>query len=629
MTNNDQILLQVFQSHLREGRIPKAQLLVGAWLQRSPGSATAIALQAQLDLASGQLEQAQQHAQQANAIDSHNAQSAFALGQTYAAQNQLDQAITALERAHLLAPGDPSIASHLAQVHTGRRQVEQALKVLDNFKTNDPSHYDPLLLKAELLLNHRPDQPERVLDITQRICAVAPHLATARILNGLALASVGDSEGARQQLELGMQIEPDQVPFLLAAVQFTLQDPASTPAHLEQATAHAQRACALAPQDWRGPLNLGRLMRRQRQINAAVQMLGQACKNFAQEAELWLELGQCSLHAGQHSAAENALAKAQEINPQHPLCAELQLALHLRQDQWASANAAHEAQDQALYAQRPRLPAPVAASAKVQVIGLYGRSLGDYLQYARYLGPLKRASGARLRLACTPGMAPLFGLVDGVDEVMDNEKFGAQWVEPLVRTPLLLGLQDQPPVWQGAYLRATPATRAHAQAQRSAHAGPCVLLDLGDQPEAILLRQLGYWLAQNKALVLLVSGQAAWRAGTAGATLLPLPTQDLDLLAAWATVADAVLTLGDTPLAHLSGALALQAQVLLPLGHDPMWGGKANSTWYPTLQLHREPLAGGWEQTWGAIEKILPASRTPDPAQATSPESADATKEFA
>ena len=627
MTNNDQTLLQVFQSHLREGRIPKAQLLVGAWLQRSPGSATAVALQAQLDLANGQLEQAQQHAQQANSIDSHNAQSAFALGQTYAAQNQLDQAVTALERAHLLAPGDASIASHLAQVHTGRRQVDQALKVLDNFKTNDPSHYDPLLLKAELLLNHRPDQLERVLDITQRICAGAPHMATARILNGLALASLGDSEGARQQLELGMQIEPDQVPFLLACVQFTLQDPDSTPAHIEQATIHAQRACALAPQDSRGPLNLARLMRRQRQMSAALQMLGQACKNFAQEVDLWLELGQCSLHAGQHAAAEAALAKAQEINPEHPLCAELQLALHIRQGQWASASAAHEAQDQALYAQRPRLPAPVAPSAKVQFIGLYGRSLGDYLLYARYLGPLKQASGARLRLACTPGMAPLFSLVDGVDEVMDNEKFGAQWVEPLVRTPLLLGLQDQAPIWQGAYVRPTPAARAHAQSQRSAHSGPCVLLDLGEQPEAILLRQLGYWLAQNRALVLLVSGQNAWRAGTTGATLLPLPPQDLDLLAAWATVADAVLTLADTSLAHLSGAMAVKAQVLLPLGHDPMWGAQASSPWYPTLQLHREPLAGGWEQAWGAVEKTLPASHKPDPAASTT--SADAAKEFA
>ena len=168
-----------------------------------------------------------------------------------------------------------------------------------------------------------------------------------------------------------------------------------------------------------------------------------------------------------------------------------------------------------------------------------------------------------------------------------------------------------------------------AQAQRKAHAGPFVMLDLGEQPEPLLLRQLGYWLAQNRALVLIVSGQAAWSASATGAKLMPLPAQDLDLLAASATVADVVLTLGDTPLAHLSGAMAIKAQVLLPLGHDPVWGAQSTSPWYPTLQLHREPLAGGWEQAWAGIEKILPPSRTPDAGQPANPATADAAKEFA
>jgi ADP-heptose:LPS heptosyltransferase len=51
----------------------------------------------------------------------------------------------------------------------------------------------------------------------------------------------------------------------------------------------------------------------------------------------------------------------------------------------------------------------------------------------------------------------------------------------------------------------------------------------------------------------------------------------------------------DTALVHLAGALGVPTLVLLAFGPDFRWLlERADSPWYPSLRLYRQPVPGDW-----------------------------------
>ena len=70
---------------------------------------------------------------------------------------------------------------------------------------------------------------------------------------------------------------------------------------------------------------------------------------------------------------------------------------------------------------------------------------------------------------------------------------------------------------------------------------------------------------------------------------------DFDGLAALASDLDLVITV-DTSIAHLAGALARPTWILLIAAADWRWHpARADSPWYPTARLFRQPRAGDWD----------------------------------
>ncbi|MGH2468490.1 MAG: glycosyltransferase family 9 protein, partial [Chloroflexota bacterium] len=68
----------------------------------------------------------------------------------------------------------------------------------------------------------------------------------------------------------------------------------------------------------------------------------------------------------------------------------------------------------------------------------------------------------------------------------------------------------------------------------------------------------------------------------------------------------------DTAMAHLAGALAGRAWVLLPALPDARWLlHRSSSPWYPTARLFRQPQPGDWapvvEQVVEELRKLIPA----------------------
>jgi len=68
---------------------------------------------------------------------------------------------------------------------------------------------------------------------------------------------------------------------------------------------------------------------------------------------------------------------------------------------------------------------------------------------------------------------------------------------------------------------------------------------------------------------------------------------------------DLVIT-SDTAVAHLAGALAVPTFLALHSAADWRWFlNRADSPWYPTLTLFRQPAPGDWDPAIAAIGEAL------------------------
>ena len=220
--------------------------------------------------------------------------------------------------------------------------------------------------------------------------------------------------------------------------------------------------------------------------------------------------------------------------------------------------------------------------------------LGDTIQYARFLPrvqanvvvwaqaellPLLRTLPARLELL------PLHEGAPDTDYDVDLEIME-------LGHALRIGLESLPgPV---PYFRVPPAPRytsvfsvgllAHAGDFMAWRSVPADLLvsSLMGLPVAVFGLQLG---------------------GLAGTT--DISTPDILTLAARLQGLDLVIS-ADTMLAHLSGALGVPTWTLLPTPSDWRWmDQRADSPWYPTMRLFRQPSPGDWPSVVHEVRKTL------------------------
>ncbi len=223
--------------------------------------------------------------------------------------------------------------------------------------------------------------------------------------------------------------------------------------------------------------------------------------------------------------------------------------------------------------------------------------LGDTLQFLRYLPPLRQRA-ASVTLEVQPELLPLARSVSGIDRLV-----GFDPAHPLPPAECDIEIMEL-----AAALRIKPAVLPPPYL--CAAAGPAA-----PEPLFGLCWQAGGWDGARSVPAELFAPLTQRRCVTLcpGPTRLPVANP----AGCPATVGETaglvaslrlVITV-DTMVAHLAGALNVPTWLLLKHTADWRWmADRADSPWYPSMRLYRQPAPGDWGSVLADVARDLAGS---------------------
>lgn len=589
--NHDDLVAQAVRSHIREGRLPPAQAIVSAWLQRTPVAAAPLALQVLLNLAGGQAGEALVHAQRAVASDASSSLAYLALAHAHLAQGSKDDALVCAQRACGLAPYDNEILRLVAELLIDAGNVQEALMHLWRLAGSASASAVIRAMWAELALTGSRGDLTEAERQARLACTQEPCLASAHAVLGMVLATQGQFPQARDELDLALRLEPDQPGFLLSLVQMLLAEGGASA--LQEARVQASRALALAPQDSRAALLLAQAWRALRKPVHAIQVLSKACKQSPDNGAMLLELSWVCVEVGECEAARQALERAQTLQVPDELLRGLRLEISFCQGDLTTAFSLLDQADAAERGAQARMPVlPSEEGYAGRQVVVRAATLSQYLLYVRFAERLTQRDAQIWLHASNEAWASFLPLSAGIAGIADSAS-AQEDGDPITRLPLLAGWQSDQPLFDAPYLVPPAKTLLLLREHLKKDGRPCALVDFGFEPDPTFVRQVLHCVSQQNLRVVALGQVAPWHAFYDGCQVEALDLTDAGLMAAWVYLAKTVVCT-DGPLAHLAGGLGVPAVVWLPLGHDPVWGHQPQSTaWYPSLTLFREPIEGG------------------------------------
>ncbi len=492
-------------------------------------------------------------------------------------------ALGLIEKALEAQPGSPQARSNLGLTLAALNRDAEALSSFDQSLALAPDDADTINNRGSLLL--RLERPAEALAAFDRVVALAPRHLGARINRGNALAALGRLDEALAQYDALLLALPDH-----ADTHFNRGNALSQLGRHGDAIAAFDRALALKPGYLKAHLNRGIALQ-------AVNRHWEAIASFANVLAI---------------DGDNADARHNEA-----------LSL-LTLGDYGAGFAQHE-----LRWQRAGMPARRRSLGKPLWLGEFplGRKtillhaeqgLGDTIQFARY-APLLAGMGAKVVLEVPPELATLLGRVAGVAAVVAR---GAPLPEfdlhcpmgslPLAcRTepstipaaiPYLVPSDDRVAKWRSRLAHIASPRVAIAWSGRAAHAN--------DRNRSIALARLGPLIGLDGMRFIgiqrdLRADDAETLARWPRLTHLGAQLDDFDDTAAVATLVDLVIAV-DTSAAHLAAALGRPTWVLVPFSPDWRWMlDRADSPWYPTVRLFRQPAPGNWDSVIARVRDEL------------------------
>jgi tetratricopeptide (TPR) repeat protein len=259
----------------------------------------------------------------------------------------------------------------------------------------------------------------------------------------------------------------------------------------------------------------------------------------------------------------------------------------------------------------PDLPGP-----KWDGTGAAGRTIlvraeqgfGDAIQFVRYLCLIRDAGGTPV-FACAPPLVPLIQGIPGVVAVAAGEKLPAYdaWIDQM-SLPRLFGTTLDTVPDPGGYLRADPI-RVETWRSRLPPGRKIGIAFAGNPrhnadrrrsiPSDLVVPLIG---SPGLRFVNLQHGESARGLGLPD--LSPWMTDYAETAALIANL-DLVVTV-DTSVAHLAGAMGKPVWIMLPFAPDWRWLlNRADSPWYRSARLFRQPAAGDWVSVLAEVMREL------------------------
>ena len=394
-----------------------------------------------------------------------------------------------------------------------------------------------------------------------------------------------------------------------------------------EAVASFREALRLQPGESGVLNNLGNALLAQQQYAEAIACFRDGLRRAPANPGIHLNLGNALRASGRVGEAIQSLRQALELQPDFAEAHwDLAFALLLQGDFTQGF------QEYEWRWRRPDFPRRRFASPLWLGEDLAGRTLlvhteqgaGDAIQFVRFLGGLAER-GARVLLECPPSLAELFESAPGAPRVVPRGDAlpECDFHLPLLSLPQRLGITLDTIPARTPYLR-PPASRCAVLPNGPRDTRLKVGLVWRGNPQHQNDRQRSLPLASLEPLfavpdvafynLQVAPGPQFVGEAASQPTLIPLE----GLLRDFAGTASVVVQLdlviaADTSVAHLAGALGRPAWVLLPFAPDWRWLlARADSPWYPTLRLFRQPAPGDWAAVVRCVRDALIAQvRTP------------------
>ena len=245
------------------------------------------------------------------------------------------------------------------------------------------------------------------------------------------------------------------------------------------------------------------------------------------------------------------------------------------------------------------------------------QGFGDAIHFVRY-APLAARRGGPVVVECPRPLARLFMSLAGVESVVvrDEEPLPDFDVHcPLMSLPMVFGTTLATVPADVPYLHADPIEAAGWRDRLAAAVG------FPPYPRRVGLAWAGHGSHQKDRDRSVPLAAFAPLANVPGVRFFSLqlgkPAADFPLTdwtaelhdfaatAALVSQLDLVITV-DTAVAHLSAALGRPTWVLVAFAPDWRWLlDRADSPWYPTVRLFRQPAVGNWAEPIGRVTDAL------------------------
>ncbi len=390
--------------------------------------------------------------------------------------------------------------------------------------------------------------------------------------------------------------------------------------HTAAARAATARAIAQRPGFAMALKNHGVVLAHQGEYLAAAAVLGQAVASGGTDAATLAALGQALVQAGDARGAARCFERALAADPNNldAMLGRARAAFLL--GDMADAWQAYEARWRIAGNTPPdNLNAPEWRGEDIagRTILIWAeQGIGDTLNFIRY-APLLAARGARVLAMVQAPVAALVATLPGIEAVVvpgcARPHFDVH--APLLGLPRHLGgALHQIPHAEG-YLAVPPGTPAGLVPPRAGQRRVGLVwagnpTHKNDRNRSLPLeRLLPLCTLPGVAFFSLQVGEARGQLAATGADGL---VHDLaPALGSYAATAQALVELDlvvtvDTSVAHLAGALGRPAWCLLPFAPDWRWQlGRADTPWYRSLRLFRQPVPGDWATPVAAIAREL------------------------